>query len=119
MAILVIAAVTAGFAWGGNNRFVNASSGPVSIHYRSTTGSYSGDVIRGGGLRITTDSGELISVKVTYRDNHIVKLDAGDVRRLKAMVVGTRGVWWVEDSGVSYISSKEASTRQRRLFGKM
>ncbi len=114
---LAIAAISIGFIWGGNTRFFNASSGAVFVRYTSTTGSYSGHIIRGGGLKDSTDNGELVSVTVQYEGNRTKTLSAPQVRRLKSAVADDHGVWWIDDSGITYLAGKTANIRQRKMFG--
>jgi hypothetical protein len=119
LCVFIIAILASGFVWGGKTRFVNASSGSVSIRYLSTAGPRSGDAIRGGGLADSTDNGDLVSVTVRYSDGHTRSLSASQVRKLKATVHDAHGVWWIEDAGITYLSGRAANIRQRNRFGRL
>jgi hypothetical protein len=117
LAFFATATISTGFIWGGKIQFANASSGAVFVRYISTTGPHSGDIIRGGRLSDSTDNGELISVTVQYKGGRTKSLSASEVLKLKRALNDHHGVWWIDDTGISYVSGRTANIRQRKMFG--
>jgi hypothetical protein len=113
--LIVAAGFLCAFIWGGKNYFMNGSKGPILIRYDSTSGHHSGDVIRFGGLKDSTDNGDLLSIYVQYSSGRVITLDRSQVQRLRASVRDDHGVWWIGDSHIEYLSGRDANLRMKHL----
>ncbi len=65
------------------------------------------------------DSGdytELIFLRVKYLSGRIITFDAEHLRLMKTESQFRRGTWWIDDTGVTYISTRDANIRWRHLM---
>lgn len=108
------------FIWGGRNNFINGTRQVVSVRYRSTEKIVDKpiQIQPGSGLILTDDNGILIRVRITYHNGNVVDLAEGDIHGIKAKSELSRGVWWITEKGIEYISDRESLRRRKRIFGK-
>ena len=115
----IVAIALTGFVPGSANYFVNGSSNVIGIECHTVSKSYPGTfgMAVGSRLGISGDYSELTLLIVKYTGGKVIKLDKGDLERIKGASHLSRGVWWITDLGVSYISNRDANIQQRRLTG--
>ncbi len=116
--LLAIAGLSA-FVPGSNTTFVNASNATIRIQCKTVNRSYPSPMILGRAQRMSLsgDFGDLLSLTVRYTSGKSVKLTRDDLNHIKVASGLSHGVWWITDSGVQYISSRDANLRQRQLTG--
>jgi hypothetical protein len=68
-------------------------------------------------MGLSGDYGDLISLTLNYSGGNSVKFNRQWIDRLKAAAGVSKGVWWINESGIEYISGRDANIRQRRLTG--
>jgi hypothetical protein len=109
-----------GFIPGGaRNTFINGTRAEIRISYQSTTLKLDKAVVirPGGGLQMTGDSGKLLRLTVRYPKTKVLNSSAKAISRIEASSQLKNGVWWITDTGVEYISTKESLVRSKRVFG--
>lgn len=104
---------------GARNTFINGTRGEVSINYKSTVVTLDKPaVVRpGSGLQLTGDNGAILHLKITYPNGRVLNFSADEINRIETSSQLKEGVWWINDGGVEYISTKESLTRSKRIFG--
>ncbi len=104
---------------GARNTFINGTREEVRINYESTMLKVDKPVVirPGSGLQMTGDSGKLLHLTITYPNGKELNLSAKDISRIEASSQLRDGVWWITDTGVEYISTKESLVRSKRVFG--
>ena len=118
----VLSAVVAvsGFIPGGaRNAFINGTREEIRISYASTALNLDEAVVirAGSGLQMTGDSGKLLHPTVRYRNGKVLNLSAKGISRIEASSQLKNGVWWITETGVEYISTKESLRRSKTVFG--
>jgi hypothetical protein len=109
-----------GFIPGGSrNIFINGTREEIRISYESTTLKLDKAVVirSGSGLQMTGDSGKLLQLTVRYPNGKVLNLSAKGISRIEASSQLKNGVWWITDTGVEYISTKESLLRSKRVLG--
>jgi hypothetical protein len=116
--LLLLASPLAAITPGGSYNLFNASSSTVEIQ----TGTVDHpqrkpwDLPRGFGDGGSGDHSALIYLRVKYPSGRVIIFDAQKIVSIKASrPLG--GAWWVDDDGITYISSRDANLRRKRLFG--
>src|SRR4051794_36552957 len=69
---------------------------------------------RGWGESGYRDDTEFLLLRVTYPNGKVVTLDRDAIRHIKHTSRFRRGVWWIDDSGVSYISKSRSDARRHQ-----
>jgi len=121
--VKVLASIVAIFALGAfvpgsENYFVNASRDVLAVECRTMSQTYKAmAVAKGSRLGLSGDYSELIELTVKYAEARPIRLKKQDIDQLKATSHLKHGVWWINDSGVEYISGRDANIRQRQLTG--
>ncbi len=117
--LVAVAAGVVGFVPGSNTTFVNASPNVIGIQCETTAKLYAQKIglNRGGRLGLSGDYGDLISLTVSYSGGHSMTLRRRDLAARKAAARIRKGVWWITESEVRYISGRDANIWQRRLTG--
>jgi hypothetical protein len=65
----------------------------------------------GGGNSGYRDDTEFLSLRVIYPSGKVITLDRRAIRQIKRTSKFRRGIWWIDDSGVRYISRRDANLR--------
>ena len=103
---------------GGSYNLFNASSSAVEIQTGTVDRPQQKpwDLPRGFGDGGSGDHSALIFVRVKYPRGRVITFGAQKIARIKASrPLG--GTWWIDDDGITYISSRDANLRRKRLFG--
>lgn len=102
---------------GGSYTVLNASSGPVWLQCGTVARPLEEPwrLARGFGDNGSGDHTELILLRVRYANGRRITFDAEHLRRTKAASGFRNGAWWIDDRGVTYLSSREANIRWRRF----
>jgi len=116
---LLVSANLSAFVPGSTTTFINASNHVIRIQCKTVNRSYPSPMPLGRAQRLglSGDRGDLLSLTVKYATGKSVRLDHRNLNRIKAASGLSHGVWWITESGVDYISSRDANVRQRRLTG--
>jgi hypothetical protein len=121
----VVSAVTllllTGFVPGSSTSVVNACSGTVRVVYQTAAHPEPISVLlrRGRSLEASGDYSVITLLSVTFPTGRNEKLSSNDLNQLKSNSKLARGVWWIDDRGIGYISMRDANVRKRRLFGRL
>jgi len=55
---------------------------------------------------------------IIYPSGKVLELSTNEIQRIEAASGLKDGVWWINDEGVEYISTKESLSRHKRMFGR-
>lgn len=120
---ILLAFLTTGFVPGGSYNLFNAASGTVTIQAK-TIGRPSEKpyrLMRGYGSGGSGDHTKLIWLAVTLPTGRRIVLDEKELDRLKSTsksprgIFGGHGEWWIDDSGITFLSSREGNIRSGRF----
>jgi hypothetical protein len=110
-----------GFVPGSSTSCVNATSGTITVACK--TESHPNQAVtkldRGNSFELSGDYSPLTWLQIKYATGTTITLSLGDLRRAREASTIRRGVWWIRDGGVDYISMREANIRKRKLFGRL
>lgn len=99
----------------GSYEVFNGSDGTVEI--QCGTAAYprqeAWSLPRGRGDAGSGDHSQLTFVRVRYRSGRIIVLTEKQILRTEAESGFPSGTWWIENSGLNYISRRDANFRKR------
>jgi hypothetical protein len=103
---------------GSNTIFLNSTGGVVSIRCQTATKQYREQIAirRGHRFDLSGDYAELISLTLKYPDGRAITLGQNELEAAKAKAHFRKGVWWIVDEGVQYISEHQATLWQSLLL---
>lgn len=108
---------------GGSYSLFNASSSKITVQVKTVAepNQRPYQLQRGFGDGGSGDHSKLIWLSVRLPDGRKMVLDEKDLDQRSADVsrglFGGHGVWWIDDSGITFLSSKEGSIRINRFLG--
>ena len=102
------------------NVFKNGTYGDIRLKYESTALKLDKPVVirYSSGLAMSGDGGTLLRVMIISPSGKVLELSTNEIQRIEAASGLKDGVWWINDEGVEYISTKESLSRHKRMFGR-